>query len=1628
MQGKAQTVGNGMRTIAINIANMAEETDTWTAANGKVNVALKDSEGNIRSTYEIMKDLHTGIEGTSVAWNDLTEAEQNEIAVAAAGKTRYDVFTSSMGNFESAIYATETAMNSTGSAMKENEAALDSVEGHLSRLKSAFENFAYKTFSSDFIKGVMDAGTAVLNFLSSDIGQAATKWTAIGGAILVAFKSIQKLQSLVSDKGWIGSLKYLWSGNQGGTIAKNATGINRETEAVNRNTRAWQQNAAARRGATSTITKGTAVTKGSTVGLNQEGQAKKLKSGVVYSGTAKKLGTITKEATKGTKALTGLKSAASGLAGALGLTPWTAVIGGIVGLGALVKSQVKTFDELKVEAEDSAAEVENLKQQIDALENTRNRTPDQDSELRSLKGQLAVEEQITKQRQQQAADKYESESIRYERASGKNDSESWSYNEPMIETSKQVQEIDKYKSQIAEAMALEKEWQEAEGSGKERALEKYNKQMEDVADTYNNLSDYYSEMSELNKQGMLPESLQDDYQQLKQFMEAYGEATNQGTTGAFEISQALSSINFDNLSASRDEVQNLGTALIDGFEGTDEQIDKLKTLQTALGDTGVEGAEAFGELASSIEGLEFDKKNRMLIDPTQIEDLAKEMGLTEDAARELFNTMNQRGLVNWDFDGDSIRKEITQVGNAFKRTDGTVVSSTKDFNEWAKSQGLNKEQTKEARKAYIDAGNALVNVNAEGKTLSKQLANLGEDFVQVGKDGKTVESVNFNNIKDLLTSMNFSDSDIYDYLQAIEELGGVKIEGKGYEDWKKNQKEIISGEKDIQDARDATAKSAQKSSKKQQKADEDTADTAKKSSDNIGDYMSDRFKSTKNLASKIGKGVKGFFKDIFGGGKEKAKAEVEVEGAEASEKKVKELEKTIEGVDGAKGTGEVLAEDKATAIVSDAEGKIYSYDKASGTATLLANDLASLIAMVATGNILAFNGTTATGTLDMQDGNATSMINLVTGLAEQYGGLNPTPSLSATDNASGTINSVSSKLSSLNGKTARTYVITEYQTKGQKARAKGKRKGEEGGLSWVGDEGNKNNPKPELIQTKNGAYLAGTKGWELVHLDRDDIVYTAAETRRLLSKYQLDGVGGLIPRYAKGKKSKKQKRIEKLQDQFDKNLSRLEDRRDMYNWSDTVYRKKYNALYKKYQKKIKKINKKKGLGSDRKWDKKVAIRETKNDAAVTSIETAIEGLEAYTGGYGASGLDSSRKTAMAQIDAALKKVQQARKANKISAEEAKEYQQEIQEARMEVYRKDAELQVQSLKREKTTYAKSVSYVKTMYQQKKLSAEDYYTYLQELSDQAYENEINKLEEQQEKTEAQLDLMDEYVSKQIDALEKQKEALETQNEEQETTNELMEAEAELARAKAQRVKVYREGKGFGYEYDAEEIKEAQQAVQEAQTNKEIEELEKLIEQWEAISERLDEVETDAGIKDLENTVGSTAEQLFASLGMDPEKWAEMAKNLHSQSMGIEDLIEYLEEQQELGYTIEQALNNSSGTVSQSLLNSYIGKNKFASGTLSAMGGLSLVGENGAELRVLNRGDAIIPSKITSNLMQWGSISPSKLVDEIKVKETPVSQEYKYSFDKLVLPNVKNADEFVSALKQLPNQAIQMSNKRK
>lgn len=79
MQGQASKVGRGLRSIGVELSKMATESDTLSDASGKVSVAFKDENGELKNTYEILNDLYP-------QWQQLNEEQKTQLAQSVAGK------------------------------------------------------------------------------------------------------------------------------------------------------------------------------------------------------------------------------------------------------------------------------------------------------------------------------------------------------------------------------------------------------------------------------------------------------------------------------------------------------------------------------------------------------------------------------------------------------------------------------------------------------------------------------------------------------------------------------------------------------------------------------------------------------------------------------------------------------------------------------------------------------------------------------------------------------------------------------------------------------------------------------------------------------------------------------------------------------------------------------------------------------------------------------------------------------------------------------------------------------------------------------------------------------------------------------------------------------------------------------------------------------------------------------------------------------------------------------------------------------------------------------------------------------------------------------------------------------
>lgn len=243
-------------------------------------------------------------------------------------------------------------------------------------------------------------------------------------------------------------------------------------------------------------------------------------------------------------------------------------------------------------------------------------------------------------------------------------------------------------------------------------------------------------------------------------------------------------------------------------------------------------------------------------------------------------------------------------------------------------------------------------------------------------------------------------------------------------------------------------------------------------------------------------------------------------------------------------------------------------------------------------------------------------------------------------------------------------------------------------------------------------------------------------------------------------------------------------------------------------------------------------------------------------------------------------------------------------------------------------------------------EDYWKYQEQIYKWQKEKEKDLLNRQLDDLKKLEDAINEKYDAQISALEDENKELDDQLK----YEELLE---NLAKAKAERVLVYKDGR-FQYVSGGQSVYDAQAALDAYNREK-------------ALEEQKEEIE-------------------------------KLREN---------ELSAILEQEEKINKQLEELSDNKG----------------YASGSLGVRGGLSLVGENGPELRVLNRGDGIVPADATANIMRWAGQSPrsfkSGLLNELRNNVGGVVQH----FENITLPNVTDIMSFMNEMKRLSRYAYQM-----
>lgn len=210
-------VGAGLRTISLRLvgteeakqelSDLGEETDgmittvsklrdtimdaTKAASSDGKGFDILDSNGNYKSTYEIMQGLADLYDNIVKKDKELGTNNLNLLLETIAGKNRSNIAASILQNGDMLRSVYEDAQNSEGSAEKELNSYLDSIDGKMAQLENRAQEFWFKVIDSETIKNGIDLLSTLLkgatDFVDT-VGLLPTIFTGIGAAL--SFKNV----------------------------------------------------------------------------------------------------------------------------------------------------------------------------------------------------------------------------------------------------------------------------------------------------------------------------------------------------------------------------------------------------------------------------------------------------------------------------------------------------------------------------------------------------------------------------------------------------------------------------------------------------------------------------------------------------------------------------------------------------------------------------------------------------------------------------------------------------------------------------------------------------------------------------------------------------------------------------------------------------------------------------------------------------------------------------------------------------------------------------------------------------------------------------------------------------------------------------------------------------------------------------------------------------------------------------------------------------------------------------------------------------------------------------------------------------------------------------------------------
>lgn len=170
-QHQSSQVARGLNTIGLNLTKNKAKLEQY-------GIATTDSNGKLRSTYDILNDLHD-------VWGKLGETQERaDLGMTLAGKNQYKILSAIMNQWDVAEKSLNESMNAQGETMKQNEVFMDSLQAKINTLKGAFETLVLSGGFGDLAKVVLDITTNTLSLINT-LGGLKTILLGVASAVTI---------------------------------------------------------------------------------------------------------------------------------------------------------------------------------------------------------------------------------------------------------------------------------------------------------------------------------------------------------------------------------------------------------------------------------------------------------------------------------------------------------------------------------------------------------------------------------------------------------------------------------------------------------------------------------------------------------------------------------------------------------------------------------------------------------------------------------------------------------------------------------------------------------------------------------------------------------------------------------------------------------------------------------------------------------------------------------------------------------------------------------------------------------------------------------------------------------------------------------------------------------------------------------------------------------------------------------------------------------------------------------------------------------------------------------------------------------------------------------------------------